>query len=93
MGLFRDNEASNVNATWLGGKTVGYFISVVEDLNSGFFAPLIRTSVYMYVYIADSIKDALGIGKLLFGGHSSKKLHCSICQNAQCALINDQLPK
>ena len=33
---------------------------------------VIRTSVYMYVYIADSIKDALGIGKLLFGGHSSK---------------------
>ena len=54
---------------------------------------VIRTSVYMYVYIADSIKDALGIGKLLFGGHSSKSLHCSICQNAQCAIINDQLPK
>ena len=54
---------------------------------------VIRTSVYMYVYIADSIKGALGIGKLLFGGHSSKSLHCSICQNAQCALINDQLPK
>ena len=54
---------------------------------------VIRTSVYMYVYIADSIKDALGIGKRLFGGHSSKSLHCSICQNAQCALINDQLPK
>ena len=31
-------------------------------------------------YIAeDSIKVALGIGKLLFGGHSSKSLHCSIC--------------
>ena len=35
MGLFRDNEASNVNGTWLGGKPVGFFISVVEDLNSG----------------------------------------------------------
>ena len=25
----------------------------------------------------------MGIGKLLFGGHSSKSLHCSICPNAQ----------
>ena len=38
------------------------------------------------LYIADSIKVALGIGKLLFGGYSSKSLHCSICSN-------DQLPK
>ena len=36
--------------------------------------------------IADSIKVALGIGKLLFGGHSSKSLHCSICPNAQCPI-------
>ena len=28
----------------------------------------------------------LGIGKLLFGGHSSKSLHCSICSNAQCPI-------
>ena len=31
------------------------------------------------LYIAHSITVALGIGKLLFGGHSSKSLHCSIC--------------
>ena len=37
-------------------------------------------------YIADSIKVALGIGKLLLGGHSSKSLHFSI-------RLNDQLPK
>ena len=37
-------------------------------------------------YIAESIKVALGIGKLLFGGHSSKSLHFSIRPN-------DQLPK
>ena len=36
---------------------------------------------------ADSIKVALGIGnwalarKLLFGGHSGKSLHCSVCPN------------
>ena len=33
------------------------------------------------------------IGKLLFGGHSRKSLHCSICPNAQCSITNDQLPK
>ena len=36
--------------------------------------------------VADSIKVALGVGKLLFGFHSSKSLHYSICPN-------DQLPK
>ena len=34
-------------------------------------------------YIADSMKVALGIGKRLFDGHSSKSLHCSVCPNAQ----------
>ena len=48
-------------------------------------------------YIPDSIKVALGmgnwalgIGKLLFGGHSSKLLHCLIRTNAQCPITNDQ---
>ena len=31
--------------------------------------------------------------ELLFGGHSIKSLHCSICPNAQCPIANDQLPK
>ena len=38
------------------------------------FSPEFQT-----LYIAHSIKVALGIGKLLFGGHSSKALHCLIC--------------
>ena len=37
------------------------------------FSPEFQT-----LYIAHSIKVALGIGKLLFGGHSSKALHCLI---------------
>ena len=36
------------------------------------FSPEFQTRNF---YIADSIKVALGIGKLLFGGHSSKSLH------------------
>ena len=36
--------------------------------------------------IADSIKVALGIGKLFFGGHSCKSLHCSLHSKAQCAI-------
>ena len=40
-------------------------------------------------YIPNSIKVALGIGKLLFGGHSSKALHCGPYAQMQ----NDQLPK
>ena len=51
-------------------------------------------------YIPDSIKVALGIGnwalrigKLLFGGQSSKLLHFLICPNAQCPITSDQLPK
>ena len=46
-----------------------------------------------HIYIADSIKVAIGIGnralgngKLLFGGHSCKSLYCSICSNAQCLI-------
>ena len=35
------------------------------------------------LFIANSMKAALGIRKLLFGGHSSNSLHCSICSNAQ----------
>ena len=42
------------------------------------FSPELQT-----LYIAHSITVALGIGKLLFAGHSSKSLHCSICPNAQ----------
>ena len=41
--------------------------------------------------IAYSIKIALDIGKLLFDGHSSKSLHCSIC--TKTPNTNDQLPK
>ena len=41
--------------------------------------------------IAYSIKVALDIGKLLFDGHSSKSLLCSIC--AKTPNTNDQLPK
>ena len=46
-----------------------------------------------YLYIADLINVALGIGRLLFGGHSSKSLHCSIWLNAQCPITDDQFPK
>ena len=35
----------------------------------------------------------LRVGKLLFGGHSSKSLHCSICPNAQWPITNDQFTK
>ena len=39
-----------------------------------------------YTYLADSIKDALGIGNCELGryccAHSSKPFHCSICPNA-----------
>ena len=52
------------------------------------------------VYLADSIKVAygheeLGIGdwEAIFGGQSSKSLHCFICPNVQCPIANDQLPK
>ena len=58
---------------------------------------------YSVKCIADSKKVALGIGhwalgigKLLFGSHSSKSLHCSIyaqMPNVQCPISNDQLPK
>ena len=41
--------------------------------------------------IAYSTKVALDIGKLLFDGHSSKSLLCSIC--AKTPNTNDQLPK
>ena len=46
-----------------------------------------------HIYIADSIKVAIGIGnraleigKLLFGGPSCKSLYCSICSTAQCPI-------
>ena len=35
----------------------------------------------------------LRIGKLSFGGHSSKSLNCFICLNAQLPITNDQLQK
>ena len=35
----------------------------------------------------------LGSRKLLFGGHSSKSLHCSVYPNAQCSVANSQCPK
>ena len=43
MGLFRDNETNNSNATYQQGyksqlvrdDPVGYFINVAEDLNTG----------------------------------------------------------
>ena len=41
--------------------------------------------------IAYSIKVALDIGKLLFDGHSSKSLLCSICTKTPST--NDQLTK
>ena len=51
-------------------------------------------------YIADLMKLALGIGnctlgvynKILFGGHSSKSLHCSVCPFSQSPIASDQLP-
>ena len=42
MGLFRDNETNNLNGTdhdyksqLARGKSVGYFTSMADDLNSG----------------------------------------------------------
>ena len=45
----------------------------------------IGTSTYR-PYVADSIKVALGIGELLFGGHS-------LFHMPKCPITNDQLPK
>ena len=45
---------------------------------------------------ADSIKVGhwkLDTRKLLFGGHSGKYLHCSICPDIQCSNANSQYPK
>ena len=66
-------------------------------------AELLRLSFYsiaqysiVYFSIAVSIKVAsfghweLGIGKLLYGGHSSKSLHCSIRPNVQLPMTNYQ---
>ena len=43
------------------------------------FFPVRFSPEFQTLYIARSIKVALGTGKLLFAGHSSKSLHCSIC--------------
>ena len=86
-----------INRTLHGRLEIRNFSSRVEKIfhhSKGNFVSLhghVISSIY-YIntneteYIADSIKVALGIGKLLFGGHSSKSLHCSICPK-------DRLPK
>lgn len=57
----------------------------VEAETTTFFTTL-PTSLFCKTdraYMADSIKAALGIEKLLSGGHSRKPCHCSICSNVQ----------
>jgi len=59
---------------------------------------LTQSLISVAAYTPNSIKVALGIGelgigKLLFGGYSTKALHCVPFPNAQCPNANDQLPK